>query len=117
MVMSKAGFIEMQAGQQAQEKQDRWHKLDGTLNAKGTTLKNRVLAFLEDAKNYNKNFAYSNIREEIVMKFPDAYTSSEGNIDIKDAQGQVTGKRELIANKDMKIIVAELVKDDKVVDI
>jgi hypothetical protein len=117
MVMSKTGYTEMQAGQQAQPKQDKWHKADGTLNAKGTTLKNRVLAFLEDAKNYDKDFAYAAIREEIVAKFPDAYTSTEGGIDIKDAQGQVTGKREILANRDIKSISAELVKEDKVVDI
>lgn len=82
---------------------DRWHTKAGALNAKGKTLKTRVFDYL-DAK--ADHAGACEVRDFLVEEYPEDYC------DIVDGK---PGARN-INNRDVLVVAAELVKEDKVVE-
>ena len=91
----------------------KWHKANGTLTVEGVELYDRIYDMLDTTE---AEFGYSQIRDGIAGAFPDEYTASPGSVDIKDGHGKVVGKRILISNMDIKIIVMKMVEDGLAVE-
>lgn len=78
----------------------KWHKVDGTLKVAGSTLKSRILAYLESI---DGDVPYTDVRDALVKQYPSDYN--------RDGSSS-----KCLNNLDIKIMVSELVKEDKVVD-
>lgn len=86
-------------------KPDKWHRADGSLSAVGKSLRDRTLAYLEFAA---IDLAYSQVRDYLVDQYPDDYR--------KPGQTHGTYGEPCLFNRDIKVIVGELVKEDLVIE-